>query len=97
MIAIVPYRLVWRDEFEALGSLLRQTLGDLALRIDHIGSTSVPGLAAKDCIDIQIRLQTISLLWRSRITLRNFQKTFFAPHFLAFSSLISHHSRNRRG
>ena len=60
MITIVPYRLVWRDEFEALGSLLRQTLGDLALRIDHIGSTSVPGLAAKDCIDIQITVQSLA-------------------------------------
>ena len=30
----------------------REALGDLALRIDHIGSTSVPGLAAKDIIDI---------------------------------------------
>jgi GrpB-like predicted nucleotidyltransferase (UPF0157 family) len=34
--------------------LLRKTLGDVAVRIDHIGSTSVTGLAAKDIIDIQV-------------------------------------------
>ena len=54
MIAIVPYQPKWPDEFLSLGAGLRRALGDRALRIDHIGSTSVPGLAAKDIIDIQI-------------------------------------------
>jgi GrpB-like predicted nucleotidyltransferase (UPF0157 family) len=54
MIIIVPHQPAWQDEFRALGNELRQTMGDLALRVDHIGSTSVPGLAAKDVIDIQI-------------------------------------------
>jgi len=54
MIAIVSYQPAWRDEFLAIGGVLRQALGNLALRIDHIGSTSVPGLAAKDIIDIQV-------------------------------------------
>jgi GrpB-like predicted nucleotidyltransferase (UPF0157 family) len=35
-------------------------LGDLALRIDHIGSTSVPGLDAKDIIDIQLTVATFN-------------------------------------
>jgi GrpB-like predicted nucleotidyltransferase (UPF0157 family) len=54
MITIVPYKAEWKAEFLSFGSLLRQGLGDLALRIDHIGSTAVPGLAAKDIIDIQV-------------------------------------------
>lgn len=54
MITIVPYRPTWRDEFFTLGQHLRHHFGDGALRIDHIGSTAVPGLAAKDIIDIQI-------------------------------------------
>jgi GrpB-like predicted nucleotidyltransferase (UPF0157 family) len=54
MITIVPYQAKWPGEFLSLGNTLRQALGDRALRIDHIGSTSVPGLAAKDIIDIQI-------------------------------------------
>jgi GrpB-like predicted nucleotidyltransferase (UPF0157 family) len=59
MIEIVPYQSTWADEFLAIGSRIRQALGPLALRIDHIGSTSVPGLAAKDRIDIQITVQSL--------------------------------------
>lgn len=54
MIEIVPYQPTWPAEFADLGRRLRAELGPLALRIDHIGSTSVPGLAAKDIIDIQV-------------------------------------------
>lgn len=53
-IEIVPYRDAWVEEFRALGARLREGFGDLALRIDHIGSTAVPGLPAKDVVDIQI-------------------------------------------
>ncbi|MGW6157943.1 GrpB family protein [Streptomyces sp. NPDC055144] len=34
-------------------------MGGVPLHIDHVGSTSVPGLAAKDCIDVQIRVRSI--------------------------------------
>jgi GrpB-like predicted nucleotidyltransferase (UPF0157 family) len=54
MIEIIAYDDRWPAEFAAIGGALRSALGDLALRIDHIGSTSVPGLAAKDRIDVQI-------------------------------------------
>jgi GrpB-like predicted nucleotidyltransferase (UPF0157 family) len=48
---------MWPEEFQTLGGVIRQALGGLALRIDHIGSPSVPGLAAKDIIDIQVTVQ----------------------------------------
>ena len=51
---VVPYDEEWPRLFSSLGKSLRAALGDIALRIDHIGSTSVPGLAAKPIIDIQI-------------------------------------------
>ena len=54
MVEIIAYDHRWPTEFAAIGAALRAGLGDLALRIDHIGSTSVPGLAAKDRIDVQI-------------------------------------------
>ena len=54
MIVIEPYNPNWPQDFETIKVSLQNTLGDLALRIDHIGSTSVPGLGAKDVIDIQI-------------------------------------------
>ena len=46
--------------FIAVAQPLRTALGELALRIDHIGSTSVPGLAAKDVIDVQVTLKDFS-------------------------------------
>jgi len=46
-------------EFRETGEKLRRALGDLAPRIDHIGSTSVPGLCAKDIVDIQVAVQTL--------------------------------------
>jgi GrpB-like predicted nucleotidyltransferase (UPF0157 family) len=54
MITIVPYNTSWPAAFAAVAQPLRTVLGELALRIDHIGSTSVPGLAAKDIIDVQV-------------------------------------------
>ena len=45
--------------FEAEATRLHETLGPLALRIDHHGSTAVPGLAAKPVIDIQISVATL--------------------------------------
>jgi GrpB-like predicted nucleotidyltransferase (UPF0157 family) len=58
-VAIVPYNPNWPAEFVALARPLRERLGSSALRIDHIGSTAVPGLAAKDKIDIQVTLQDL--------------------------------------
>ena len=51
-IAVVDYDPKWPESFEAECELLSRTLGKVASRIDHIGSTVVPGLAAKPIIDI---------------------------------------------
>jgi GrpB-like predicted nucleotidyltransferase (UPF0157 family) len=53
-IVIQPYNVGWPGEFARLEAALGGALGDVAERVDHIGSTSVPGLAAKDVIDVQI-------------------------------------------
>jgi len=45
-IIIVPYNEGWELEFIEIGTALRNVLGTSVLRIDHIGSTSVPQLAA---------------------------------------------------
>ena len=55
----------WPAWFEEEAGALRDTLGDLAERIEHVGSTSVPGLAAKPVIDIQISV--VSLIPRTPI------------------------------
>jgi hypothetical protein len=59
MIHIAPYDPAWPAMFEAEAATLRQLLGDRALRVEHVGSTSVPGLAAKPVIDIQVSVATL--------------------------------------
>ena len=60
MIEIIPYQPDWPARFKCFGQALRRALGSAALRIDHIGSTSVTGLAAKDLIDIQVTVDALT-------------------------------------
>ena len=53
-LVISNYDPGWPSRFRPIGEALRRQLGDQAIRIDHIGSTAVPGLAAKDLIDVQV-------------------------------------------
>ncbi len=61
MIEIVPYRQSWPAEFAAIAAELREAAGKDILAIHHIGSTSVPGLAAKDIIDVQVTVADIAI------------------------------------
>jgi putative glutamine amidotransferase len=54
--AIVEPDLGWPERFEREAARLRAALGEQVVRIDHIGSTSVPGLVAKPVIDISVGL-----------------------------------------
>jgi len=58
-IEVVDYDADWPSMFEAEASRLRAGLGELAVRIEHVGSTSVPGLAAKPIVDIQVSVPDI--------------------------------------
>jgi GrpB-like predicted nucleotidyltransferase (UPF0157 family) len=53
-IEVVPYDPGWRDRFGDLRARLTAALGPVATRIEHVGSTSVPGLAAKPVVDVQV-------------------------------------------
>lgn len=59
MIEIVEYKTSWPQEFDELALSLGAVLGPLALRIDHVGSTAVPGLCAKDVIDVQVTVPSV--------------------------------------
>jgi GrpB-like predicted nucleotidyltransferase (UPF0157 family) len=61
-IIIVPYNADWKKEFISIGSLIREALDTTAIRIDHIGSTSVQELAAKPIIDIQVSVKSLEYL-----------------------------------
>jgi GrpB-like predicted nucleotidyltransferase (UPF0157 family) len=51
-ITLVDYDASWPQLFEREATRIRAALGDQALLVEHVGSTSVPGLAAKPRIDI---------------------------------------------
>jgi len=58
-VVVVPYDPRWPSLFEAEAVRLGLALGEVASRIEHVGSTAVPGLAAKPVIDIQISVQAL--------------------------------------
>ena len=68
-LVIVPYDPSWPHAFAAERDRIAGALGTIALRIDHNGSTSVPGLAAKPIIDIQISVARIHPMDAYRPTL----------------------------
>ena len=51
-IEVVPYDPEWPEIFERESLKIREALGDNCIAIHHIGSTFVPGLAAKPKIDM---------------------------------------------
>jgi dephospho-CoA kinase len=55
-----PPDVTWPQQAERLISRLRSVIGGSIVRIDHVGSTAVPGLVAKDLIDIQIVVHDIA-------------------------------------
>ena len=55
-IVIVDYNPLWPEKFQKHAEILSRALGTKALSIEHIGSTSVPGLAAKPIIDIIVQV-----------------------------------------
>jgi len=61
-LEIVPYDPGWPSAFETEAARLRAGLTTLALRIDHHGSTAVPGLDAKPIIDIQVSVASLQPL-----------------------------------
>ena len=61
-VRVVPHDPAWREAFEAEAAALRSVLGDEAVAIHHIGSTSVPNLHAKPTIDVLVEAREIGNL-----------------------------------
>lgn len=60
LIEIVDYDPSWPDRFTAWQRVLQRALGETALRIEHVGSTAVSGLAAKPTVDVQISVADLA-------------------------------------
>ena len=59
-VVVVDYDPAWPGRYDALRRLLVEALGDAAVAIEHVGSTAVPGLAAKPIIDVDVALADYS-------------------------------------
>ena len=57
-VTVLPYDAAWKQAFETVREQLQAALGDLALAIEHVGSTSVEGLAAKPILDIDVVIRS---------------------------------------
>jgi hypothetical protein len=57
-IVVVPYDPAWVDTFERVRARVWPALHDVALAIEHVGSTSVPGLWAKPIVDVDVIVPT---------------------------------------
>ena len=60
-VVVVPYDVKWKTAFEEIKSEIKSALCDLAVGIEHVGSTSVEGLCAKPCIDIDVIIEDYSV------------------------------------
>jgi len=53
-VTVLPYDSAWKAAFEAIRKEIEQAAGDLIVDIEHVGSTSVEGMSAKPCIDLDV-------------------------------------------
>lgn len=99
-IVVSDYDAAWVRWFDTVRRHVWPVIADTALRIDHVGSTAVPGLAAKPIIDLDIvvaaegdvrvvidRLATIGYRWRGDLGVEG-REAFAAPHN---AELPAHH------
>ncbi|MBW4619480.1 MAG: GrpB family protein [Cyanosarcina radialis HA8281-LM2] len=65
-VVIAPYDRLWPVLFDREAARIREVLDrDLVTRIEHFGSTAVPGLAAKPIIDLLVGVRWRSLFWKN--------------------------------
>lgn len=64
---IVPYDPEWPERFEEEADALREALGPVVIEVEHIGSTAVPGLAAKPTVDIAVGVAALDDIGEEKI------------------------------
>ena len=60
-VVVLPYDVAWQSAFEKIKGEIEEAIGDLIIGIEHIGSTSVEGMSAKPCIDIDVIIKDYSV------------------------------------
>ena len=61
-VTVLPYDSAWKSAFEAIKKEIEGAAGDLILGVEHVGSTSVEGMSAKPCIDLDVVIRDVSVL-----------------------------------
>ena len=59
-VVVVPYDEAWKNAFEEIKTEIEAEIGALIIGIEHVGSTSVAGMSAKPCIDIDVVIEDYS-------------------------------------
>ncbi|HEX7035504.1 MAG TPA: GrpB family protein [Pseudomonadales bacterium] len=93
-IVLSEYDSVWPAQFERLAAGIRSALGERVLQLEHVGSTSVPGLAAKPVIDLLLAVpdsadetRYVPPLERLGWALRIREQHWFEHRLLTFSKI----------
>ena len=60
-VMVVPYDEAWKSAFEEIKTEIEDAIADLIVGIEHVGSTSVEGMSAKPCIDIDVIIKDYSV------------------------------------
>ena len=60
-VIVLPYDRAWKSDFEKIKTEIADAIGDLMVGIEHVGSTSVEGMSAKPCIDIDVVIKDYSV------------------------------------
>ncbi|WP_280829803.1 dephospho-CoA kinase [Mycobacterium sp. OTB74] len=58
---VVPYDLSWPEQAARIVARINTACGPRTVRIDHVGSTAIKGMAAKDVIDVQVTVQSLEV------------------------------------
>lgn len=61
-MVVVPYESQWKLQYELIKTKLLEIFGELAIDIQHIGSTAIPAMPAKPIIDVMVVVRDICLV-----------------------------------
>ncbi len=99
-ISIAPYNPEWPNLFEQEASFLRGNLpGSLIIKIEHFGSTAVPGLAAKPVIDTLVQVSSLEETRKQIVPLlesESYDYFWRTDHVPAYAWFIKRNSDGRR-
>ena len=60
-VVVLSYDVTWQLDFEKIKNEIEEAIGNLIIGVEHIGSTSVEGMSAKPCIDIDVVINDYSV------------------------------------